>query len=130
MILGSIFVWNIGSVLVLPSNHPIGNPPPNLYVENVEFSSASGATIHGWFIAGQPGKGVVILMHGVHADRQTMVARAEFLREPAIRFCCLIFKDTAKASGKISRSGFWKAETRPPPLISSSKDCPAKRLRS
>ena len=79
ILLGGIFVWNIGSVLVAPSNHAISQPPASLHVENVEFPSASGATIHGWFVAGQPGKGALVLLHGVHADRVTTVARAEFL---------------------------------------------------
>ena len=61
-VLGSLFVWNIGGVLVAPSNHPIGSPPPSLHVKSVEFSSASGTMIHGWLIAGQPGKGAVVLM--------------------------------------------------------------------
>jgi uncharacterized protein len=78
-ILGAIFVWNIGSVLVAPSNCPIGNPPANLPVQSVEFPSASGATLHGWLVAGQPGKGVVVLMHGIHANRLALVTRAQLL---------------------------------------------------
>ena len=78
-ILGVIFVWNIGSVLVSPANQPIGNPPANLKIETVEFPSASGALIHGWFVAGDPGRGAVILLHGVHANRRVMLGRADFL---------------------------------------------------
>lgn len=79
IILGGLFVWNIGSVLVAPSNHSISPPPASLHAEIVEFPSASGATIHGWFIPRQPGRGAVALLHGVHADWWTTVARAEFL---------------------------------------------------
>jgi dipeptidyl aminopeptidase/acylaminoacyl peptidase len=79
ILLSVIFVWNIGAVLVAPSNRSIGGPPAGLPVENVEFPSASGATLYGWFLAGQPGQGAIVLMHGIHADRTTLVARAEFL---------------------------------------------------
>ena len=78
-LLGVIFVWNIGSVLVAPSNHPVGSPPPNLHAESVEFPSASGALIHGWLVAGQTNQGAIILMHGVHGDRRSMIARTEWL---------------------------------------------------
>ena len=78
-LLGAIFVWNIGGVLIAPSNRPVGQPPPDLHAESVEFPSASGATLHGWLVAGRPGKGAVVLMHGVHANRMSLVARAEFL---------------------------------------------------
>lgn len=77
--LGVIFVWCAGSILMAPANHPIGRPPADLHAENVEFPSASGATVHGWFVAGTPGKGAVVLMHGVHADRMGLIPRAEFL---------------------------------------------------
>jgi alpha-beta hydrolase superfamily lysophospholipase len=45
----------------------------------VEFSSSSGATLHGWFVPGQPGKGVVVLLHGIRANRWQMLDCAQFL---------------------------------------------------
>src|SRR5579859_905809 len=81
LILNLIILWNIGSILIAPANHPIGNPPADLPVQNVEFPSASGAAIHGWLAtatSAQP-KGVIVLMHGIHATRVSMTARAEFL---------------------------------------------------
>ena len=89
IILGGIFIWNIGGVLVAPANHPIGKPPAKLHAQPVEFPSTSGATLHGWLVAGRPGKGVVVLMHGVHANRLSLVARAEFLARAG--FAVLLF---------------------------------------
>jgi len=79
LLLGGLFVWNIGSVLMAPANQTIPPPPPGLAAEPVVFPSASGAQLHGWRIAGQPGQGAVVLLHGIHASRLVMVARAEFL---------------------------------------------------
>ena len=70
VLLGILFVWNMGAVLVAPSNHRIGMPPVGLRVENVEFPIASGATIYGWFVAGKAGQGAVVLMHGSCHARQ------------------------------------------------------------
>ena len=53
--------------------------PSALDVRPVSFPSDSGATIRAWFLAGSPGSGAVLLLHGVGADRRSMVARARFL---------------------------------------------------
>lgn len=105
-ILGVIFVWNIGSVLVSPTNHPIGNPPASLHSENIEFASASGATIHGWFVAGEPGRGAVILLHGVHADRTVMVARAGFLSRAGYAVLLFDFQGHGESIGRQITFGF------------------------
>jgi alpha-beta hydrolase superfamily lysophospholipase len=106
VILGTIFVWSMGSILVAPSNRPIGNPPPNLHAQFVEFPSASGAMIRGWLVAGQPGKGVVVLMHGVHADRRVMVARAEFLSRAGYSVLLFDFQGHGESLAKTITFGF------------------------
>jgi alpha-beta hydrolase superfamily lysophospholipase len=99
-ILSILLVWIIGSVLVMPWNHPIGNPPSDLHAENVQFSSASGATIHGWFVPGTSGKGAIILMHGVHSDRRSLIARAEFLSQAGYAVLLFDFQAHGESQGK------------------------------
>jgi uncharacterized protein len=72
-----------------PARSVIGPTPPDLAVENVTLPSASGATLHGWFVAGRPGGGAVVLMHGVRSNRLSMVARARLLN--AAGFAVLLF---------------------------------------
>ena len=71
--------WLAGSALSASANRPIGNLPSDLAGRPVQFPSASGATIHGWFIPGKKGAGAIILMHGVRASRLSMLDRARFL---------------------------------------------------
>ena len=99
-ILAAVIVWHIGGTMVLPSNRPIGNPPPALHAENVEFPSASGATIHGWFVAGETNQGAVILMHGVHGDRRSLVTRAEFLSQAGYSVLLFDFQAHGESLGK------------------------------
>jgi alpha-beta hydrolase superfamily lysophospholipase len=106
IILGVIFVWSMGSVLVAPANRPIGNPPASLHAQSVEFPSASGATIHGWLVAGQPGKGAVILMHGIHANRLSLVARAEFLSRAGYSVLLFDFQGHGESIAKTITFGF------------------------
>ncbi len=72
--------WIAGGDLTDPANRDLGRPPLDLEASNVTFASASGSLIHAWLSHGQPGQGVVILLHGVRGDRRDMLSRAEFLR--------------------------------------------------
>jgi pimeloyl-ACP methyl ester carboxylesterase len=54
-------------------------PPAELAVERVSFASRSGGTIRGWYLRGDPGRGAVLLLHGVGSNRGSMVERARFL---------------------------------------------------
>jgi alpha-beta hydrolase superfamily lysophospholipase len=106
IILCAIFVWVIGGTLVAPANHPVGNPPAELAAENVVFPSASGATIHGWFVRGKPGQGAVVLLHGVHSDRRSLVARAEFLSRAGYSVLLFDFQALGESPGKVITFGY------------------------
>lgn len=106
IILGAVSVWIVGAVLVAPANHSIKNPPSDLHVEDVMFSSASGAEICGWWIAGKPGKGAVVLMHGVHANREALVTRAEFLSQAGYSVLLFDFQGHGESLGKHITFGY------------------------
>jgi uncharacterized protein len=75
------FSWYMGGKLSESENRTIGAIPESLVAIEVGFPSESGATIHGWISAGLPGRGAVLLLHGVRSDRRSMVSRAVFLRK-------------------------------------------------
>ncbi len=67
-----------GSLLAQPDPHAVGPPPRDLPVEPVELTGAGGP-VRGWFVAGKPGHGAVLLLHALRADRRSMTGRARFL---------------------------------------------------
>lgn len=71
-------LW-MGDKLAEPVLWTIGPPPPDFPAETVHIPSPSGSNLAGWWIEGTPGRGAVILMHGVRADRASMLDRARFL---------------------------------------------------
>lgn len=79
LLISFIGTWLAGTILSAPANQSVGNLPSDLAGTPVQFPSASGATIHGWFIPGKKGAGAIILMHGVRANRLSMLDRARFL---------------------------------------------------
>lgn len=108
LILGLIVIWSVGGILIAPANHPIGNPPADLPVLNIEFPSASGATIHGWLATptNTPVKGVIVLMHGIHATRMVMTARAEFLYRAGYTVLWFDFQGHGESIGKFITAGY------------------------
>jgi len=77
LLIGSVIF--AGTMLVRPFNHSVGPAPLSPPLENVKFVSLTGSTIQGWFAHEASGRGGVILLHGVRADRRSMLSRAKFL---------------------------------------------------
>jgi len=105
-VLGAVLVWNAGSILIAPANHPIGDPPAGLPAQSVEFPSASGSMIHGWLVTARPGKGVVVLMHGIRGSRLAMVPHAEFLYQAGYSVLLFDFQAHGESPGTKITAGF------------------------
>lgn len=98
--------WLAGGVLSAPANQPIGSLPPDLAGVSIQFPSASGATIHGWFMPGKKGVGAIILMHGVRANRLSMLERARFLSHANYSVLLFDFQAHGESSGKHITFGY------------------------
>lgn len=68
-----------GTILLMPFRRNIGAPPPDLPLRTVEFPSGSGATLRGWLGLQSGDAAGVVLLHGIRADRMSMIERARFL---------------------------------------------------
>ena len=97
-----------GLFLSAPVRVAIGPVPDGLAAEAVEIASESGATLRGWFVPGRVGGGAVVLMHGVHSNRLSMVRRARFLS--AAGFAVLLFDFQAHGESSGDRITFGARE--------------------
>ncbi len=68
-----------GLWLAAPHQRSVGPAPPDLGAEHVIFPSPSGSAIHGWLAGGEPGRGAVLVLHGIRADRSEMSTRLRLL---------------------------------------------------
>ncbi|MEM6469795.1 MAG: alpha/beta fold hydrolase [Planctomycetota bacterium] len=71
-----IAAWVVAGSIVAPRPRPAGDPPPGLGARSVEFESDSGAKIAGWVTSPDGPRGVLLLLHGIHGSRRSMVPRA------------------------------------------------------
>jgi len=91
--------WIFGGIYSAPDNHAVA-APKNLAVEPVSFVSASGAQISGWLVKPATNRAVVILQHGIHADKSTLVERARFLSRAGYAVLLYDFEAHGESSGK------------------------------
>jgi fermentation-respiration switch protein FrsA (DUF1100 family) len=110
ILLCSIGIWLAGGSLSAPSPQTIGSLPLDLAGRSVEFSSTSGATIHGWFIPGRKGSGAVALMHGVRANRLSMLDRARFLSRAGYAVLLFDFQAHGESTGEYITFGFLESK--------------------
>lgn len=75
----ALAVGSVGEMLSHSAHRAIGNPPSDLPTESVELRTATNDTVSGWLVRGRTSLGVVLLLHGVRADRREMIGRARFL---------------------------------------------------
>lgn len=109
LLLAAIASLAAGSYLIAPNACDIGDLPDDLPGESVLIPSASGSTLHGWFVPGRDG--VVVLLHGVHANRRSMLGRARLLHEVA-GFSVLLFDFQANGESPGSHVTFGYLESR------------------
>ena len=68
--------WLMGSALSAPALRSVGDAPSDLNATDVSFDG-----IKGWFVPARDRAPCVLLMHGVRADRSSMIQRARLLRD-------------------------------------------------
>ena len=73
----AVVAWVLGSKLVEPQNHAV--PLPAGFDAQIVSIPGSGHAIAGWWVDRRGESPVVLLLHGVRADRSSMVSRAQLL---------------------------------------------------
>lgn len=75
LLLAAALSYQLASQFIAPAQRPIGPPPVSLAAEAVDIDG-----IRGWFVPAASHH-CVLLLHGLGADRRSMLARARLLRQ-------------------------------------------------
>src|SRR5215204_4488473 len=110
LVLGTSVLWYVGSALSASANQTLGSPPADLAAQPVLFPSASGSTFHGWLLSGKPGRGVIVLLHGLRSNRQSMVSRAQFLSRAEFSVLLFDFQAHGESAGRHVTFGYLESK--------------------
>jgi alpha-beta hydrolase superfamily lysophospholipase len=106
LLAGLSFVLYVGYALAAPQRAVIGEPPSDLCAEPVDFPSASGSRLRGWLCHAGGSRGVVILMHGVRANRLSMLQRARLFRNEGFSVLLFDFQAHGESPGEHITFGY------------------------
>ena len=97
--------WLAAVSCAFPSSLARVAPPADLPASTVAFDSPSGSRIRGWYASGIPGRGAVLLLHGVGANRRVMVDRARFLHAAGYAVMLPDFQAHGESPGRFATYG-------------------------
>ena len=106
LLAGTGILLYVGHALAAPMPAVIGPPPPDLQAEPVEIPSPSGSRLRGWLCRVPGSRGVVILMHGVRANRLSMVERARLFRANGYSVLLFDFQAHGESPGEHITFGY------------------------
>ncbi len=67
-----------------PLRVTVGPPPAGIGAQTVALVSGTGESLAGWFVPGVPGRGAMLLVHGIRSDRRILASRMVFLARSGV----------------------------------------------
>lgn len=98
--------WLVAGRLLEPVQYFISKPNIGLPIESISLPSKSGSTISGWHIRSQLSKGVVVLLHGIRANRLDMLDRARFLSNEGYSIVMIDLQAHGESKGESITLGY------------------------
>lgn len=120
--------WLVGGQLAAPSRAAAGPIPADLPLEAIAFPSASGGTIRGWFAPGRPGGGGVVLMHGVRANRASLLPRARLFHQSGYSVLLFDFQAHGESPGEHITFGYLESRDVRAAIAYARKRLPGEKL--
>jgi len=98
-------IW-AGNHLTRAAPGSTGAVPAALGARALTFPSASGATLSAWFVQGDKGRGAVLLLHPIRANKRAMLARAQFLERAGFSVLLLDLRAHGESEGERVTFGY------------------------
>ncbi|PAY16157.1 alpha/beta hydrolase [Rhodopirellula sp. SM50] len=106
LVTGLIASWFVAGALVAPSPRLIGDPPRELNATAFVVKSGSGSLISGWHTRPDAGNGVIVLLHGIHGSRLSMLQRARMLHDAGYATVMIDFQAHGESPGDAITVGY------------------------
>ncbi|MFN7973001.1 MAG: alpha/beta hydrolase [Acidobacteriota bacterium] len=101
--------WWEGGRLMAPAHAPVAKPS-DLKFEAVSVPRDSRASLAGWFLRGRPGRGAVLLLHPLRANRMAMLGRARLLAGEGYSLLLIDFQAHGESPGSHLTFGWLESQ--------------------
>ncbi|WP_372896252.1 alpha/beta hydrolase [Stieleria sp.] len=106
VVTGLVASWFVAGALVAPSPRVIGDPPRELNATAFVVKSDSGSLVSGWQTRPNDGNGVIVLLHGIHGSRLSMLDRARMLHDAGYATVMIDFQAHGESPGDTITVGY------------------------
>lgn len=117
-----------GWLLVRPHRTVVGAPPPDLAAKPVTFEAKDGVSLSGWLVRGEPGRGALLLMHGIRASRRQMLNVARLLARERFTLLLFDFRAEGESEGERISVGFFESRDASAALDFLRREAPGEKV--
>ena len=114
--------------MAAPARAVVGPPPGGIGAVAVSVPSATGLTLAGWYAAGRPGRGAVLLLHGIRADRRALASRMALLARAGLAVLAVDFRAHGESPGRAITFGHLEARDAEGALAWLRASAPGERI--
>lgn len=106
----AIALFLTGSLLTAPASTAVDSLSADFPVERVSIPAGGQSTVQGWLVYGEPGGGVVLLVHSMRSNRLEMLSRARFLNKQGYSVLFIDLQAHGETAGDKITFGLKEAE--------------------
>ncbi len=128
LVLGAGGALAVGDTMTRPALRAAGTPPPELNAEPVRFEVPGGGSVAGWSSPGLPGRGAVLLLHGVRGSRHAMLGRARWLHRQGVATLAIDLPGHGESLAPRITFGANESHAVPAALAWLARRCPGERV--
>jgi len=117
-----------GRIAISPANQDIGDPPTDLPIETSTLVDEDGKVVKAWVVNGKAKRGVILLLHGIRADRRSMLHRARMLFEEGYSLILIDQQAHGESDGETITFGHLEARSASAAVKFARARWPSKKL--
>lgn len=107
----AVALFYLGSQATKRSDTTVIAPPADLAIRAITLVDANQHGIKGWAIDVHPNRGAVLLLHGIRADRRSLIERARFLSQAGFAVLMIDLAGHGESTGDKITFGYQEADS-------------------
>lgn len=121
-------LFAMGAILTGSAPSAVGTLSIDFPVKSVQIPGKNKSPVHGWLTYGEPGGGVVLLVHSIRSNRLEMLSRARFLKNQGYSTLLIDLQAHGETAGERITFGLRESEDVEASVTFLRKTFPGERI--